>query len=75
MVVKSHFKQKIIFVVVFLEIRYSFEQNLKLALGTTRDSRNIFFEFFTVNQKQETTKTINYNFFSGPEKLERYCKQ
>ena len=31
--------------------------------------------FFTVIQKQNTTKTINCNFFSCPEKLERYVLQ
>ena len=38
MVVKSKFKQKNIFVpvIVFLEIRYSFLKNLKLALGIKR---------------------------------------
>ena len=36
MVVKSYFKQKIIFVIVFLEIRYSFLKNLKLVLVIKR---------------------------------------
>ena len=40
MVVKSYFKQKIIFVIVFLEIRYSFLKNLKLVLVIKRVTWN-----------------------------------
>ena len=42
MVVKSNFSQKYYFVpvIVFLEIRYSFRINLKLAEGIKRDTRN-----------------------------------
>ena len=36
MVVKSILNRKIIFVIVFLEIRYSFIKNLKLPLGMKR---------------------------------------
>ena len=41
MVGKSNFKQKITFVIVFLEIRYSLLKNLKLALGIKRVTRKI----------------------------------
>ena len=74
MVVKSNFKQKFIFVIVFLEIRYSFLKYRILTSGIKRVTRNCP-NFFAVIQKQETTKTINYNFFASSGKLERYCKQ
>ena len=50
-------------------------KNLVLALGIKRVTRNIPTFYRNLLQKQETTKTVNYNFFAGPEKLERYCKQ
>ena len=53
--------RKLIFMVVFLEIRYWFQQNFKLALGIKRVTRNSL-AFFTVSQKQDTTKIINCNF-------------
>ena len=74
MVVKSNLNRKIIFVIVFLEIRDSFLKNLILGSGIKRVTRNSP-TFFSVIQEQETTKTINYNFFASPGKLQRYCKQ
>ena len=64
------------FVIVFLEKRNSFLNNLILALGikrVTRDSPT----FFYGNSKTRNNKNygINYNFFASPEKLKRYCKQ
>ena len=56
MVVKSNFKQKIIFVTVFLEIRYLFLKNLKLALGIERATRNIWLFY----RKSKTRNKENY---------------
>ena len=71
MVVKSNFKQKNYFCNCLS--RNTLLENLKLALGIKRVTRNSP-KFFTVIQKQETTKTINYTVFASPGQLERYCK-
>ena len=67
MVQNQILNRKIIFQTVFLEIRRSFLNNLKLALGINRVTRNS--PFFTVIQKQKTTKTIHCNFLLVLENL------
>ena len=73
MVVKSNFKQTKIFRNC-LSVRYLFlKKKLKRAVGIKPNSQQS--DFFTVIQKQKTTKPNNYNFFTSPGKLEKYCKQ
>ena len=54
MVVKSNFKQKNFFAIVFPEIRYSFLKHLILALGIKRVTRNSpTFLPYSKNKKQQ----------------------
>ena len=76
MIVESNFKQKNYFCNYLSRNMLLVSKNLIPAFGkfTKRVTRNSS-TFFTVIQKQEITKTINYNFFGSPGKLERYCVQ
>ena len=55
MVVKSNFKQKVNFILVFLKIRYSFLKNLKLALSIKRITRKsaTFSPLFKTKKQQK----------------------
>ena len=70
---KIIFVLPVILLLFFLEKPYLFLKNLKLALYIKHRSHQS--DFFTVIQKQETTKTINNNFFAWQGKFERYYKQ
>ena len=58
MVVKSNFKQKIVFIIVFPEIRYPFLKIFK-SFWVKFNALLATVLSLTVAQKQETTKTIN----------------
>ena len=54
MVVKSNFRQKkSIFVIVYLEIRYSFLKNLILASGIKRVTHNSPIFFYHIQKKKQ----------------------
>ena len=62
MVAKSKFQEKKFFVIVFPEIRYLFLKNLKILLRANFNALLATVLRLTVTQKQETAKTIIFNF-------------
>ena len=72
MVENKILNRKIIFMIVLLEIRYSFLKNLKLALGIKRVTCSSLNFLSSLKNKKQQKLLIQLQFVASPEKLEKY---